>query len=98
VPLDVYQRLDQCSRLLASPRAIEHLMESPAFRSAWENPRIRALRADPEILEAVRRGDFLSISLNPKVFALWTDPSIRALLSGDQIQAACDYASEEVKR
>jgi hypothetical protein len=98
VPSDVYQRLDQCSRLLASPRAIGHLMESPAFRSTWENPRIRALRADPEISEALRRGDFLSILSNPKVIALWTDPSIRALLSGDQIQAACDYASDEAKR
>jgi Leu/Phe-tRNA-protein transferase len=55
------------------------------------------LQADPEILEAVRRGDFLSILSNPKVLALWTDPNIRALLSGDQIQAACDYAKEEAK-
>jgi hypothetical protein len=98
VPLDVYQRLDQCSRLLANPRAIGRLIESRAFRSTWENPRIRALQADPEVSEAVRRGDFLSILSNPKVIALWTDPSIRALLSGDQIQAACDYASEEAKR
>jgi hypothetical protein len=98
VPLEVYHRLDQCSQLLASPRAIGHLLESPALRSIWENPRIRTLQADPEILEAVRRGDFLSILSNPNVIALWTDPNIRALLSGDQIQAACDYANEETKR
>jgi hypothetical protein len=90
--------LDQCSQLLASPRAIGRLFEFPALRSIWENPRVRALQTDPEILEAVRRGDFLSILSNPKVIALWTDPNIRALLSGDQIQAACDYANEAAKR
>ena len=97
VPLEAYRRLDQCTQLLANPRAIGRLLESPAFRGIWENPRIRTLQADPEILEAIRRGDFLSILSNPKVFALWTDPSIRALLSGDQLQAACDYAKEEGK-
>jgi hypothetical protein len=98
VPPEAYRRLDQFSQLLANPRAIGRLLESPALRGIWENPRIRALQADPEILEAIRRGDFLSILSNPKVFALWTDPSIRALLSGDQIQAACDYAKEEAKQ
>ena len=97
VPLEAYRRLDQCTQLLANPRAIGRLLESPALRGIWENPRIRTLQADPEILEAIRRGDFLSILSNPKVFALWTDPSIRALLSGDQLQAACDYAKEEGK-
>jgi hypothetical protein len=56
------------------------------------------LQSDPEILDAVRRGDLVSILSNPKVYGLWTDPNIRALLSGDQIQAACDYANEETKR
>jgi len=97
VPPDAYRRLGQCSQLLGNPRAFGRLLESPAFRGIWENPRIRTLQADPEILEAIRRGDFLSILSNPKVFALWTDPSIRALLSGDQLQAACDYAKEEGK-
>jgi hypothetical protein len=98
VPPEAYRRLDQCSQLLANPRAFGRLLESPALRGIWENPRIRALQSDPEVLEAIRRGDFLSVLSNPKVFALSTDPSIRVLLLGDQIQAACDYANEETKR
>jgi hypothetical protein len=98
VPAEAYRRLDQCSQLLANPRAFGRLLESPALRGTWENPRIRALQSDPEVLEAIRRCDFLSVLSNPKVFALSTDPSIRALLLGDQIQAACDYANEETKR
>jgi hypothetical protein len=98
VPTEAYRRLDQCSQLLANPRAFGRLLESPALRGIWQNPRIRALQADPEVSEATRRGDFLSVLSNPKVFALWTDPGIQALLSGDQIQAACDYAKEEAKQ
>jgi hypothetical protein len=98
VPQDVYQRIGQGSRLLASPRAIGRLFEFPAFRSIWENPKIRALQTDPEILEGVRRGDFLSLVSNPKVIALWSDPNVRALLSGNQIQAALDYANGEAAR
>jgi hypothetical protein len=98
VPQDVYQRIEQGSRLLASPRAIGRLFESPALRSIWENPRVRALQTDPEILEAVRRGDFLLLVSNPKVIALWSDPSVRALLSGNQIQAALDYADGATAR
>jgi hypothetical protein len=98
VPPAAYRRLDQCTQLLANPRAIGRLFESPALSGVWDNPRIRTLQSDPEILDAVRRGDLVSILSNPKVYGLWTDPNIRALLSGDQIQAACDYANEETKR
>jgi hypothetical protein len=98
VPQGVYDRLDQCSQLLGNPRAIKRLLESPALQSIWANPRIRALQADPEILEPIRRGDFLSVLSNPKVIALWTDPGIRALWSGNEIRAACDYAKEEASR
>jgi hypothetical protein len=98
VPEGVYDRLDQCSQLLGNPRAVRRLLGSPALQSIWANPRIRALQTDPEILEAVRRGDFFSVVSNPKVIALWTDPGIRALWSGNEIQAACDYAKEEASQ
>jgi hypothetical protein len=98
VPVAVYRRLDQYNQLLANPRAMGRLMESPALQGIWQNPRVRSLQDDPEILEAMRRGDFLSLLSNPKVIALWTDPSVRALLSGDQIQAACEYAEGDAKR
>jgi hypothetical protein len=98
IPQGVYNRLHQCSLLLANPRAMGRLLEFPAFHGLWEDPRIRALQADPEILEAVRRGDFLSVIMNPRVIALSNDPNIRALLSGDQIRSACDYASEDTNR
>jgi hypothetical protein len=97
VPPETYRQLNQCSQLLANPRAIGRLIESPALRGVWENPKIRALQADPEISEAIKRGDLLSVLSNPKVVALWTDPSIRTLLSGKEVQAACDYARQEVK-
>jgi hypothetical protein len=98
VPSKVYLYLDQWSQLLASPRALARLLEFPGFRSVWENPNVRVLQTDPELLEAVRRSDFLAVISNPKVITLWSDPNIRALLTGDQIQAACDYANQEAKR
>ena len=98
VPQMFYDRMDQCSQLLGNPRAMGRLLASPSLRGIWENPRIRALQADPEILEAVRRGDFLSLLSNPKVIALWTDPGIRALWASNEIQTACDYAKEEARR
>jgi hypothetical protein len=98
VPQMFYDRMDQCSQLLGNPRAMERLLESPTLRGIWENPRIRALQADPEILDGVRRGDFLSLLSNPKVIALWTDPGIRALWAGNEIRTACDYAKEEARR
>jgi hypothetical protein len=98
VPQTFYHRMDQFSQLLRNPRAIGRLLESPSLRTIWENPRIRALQADPEILEATRRGDFLSLLCNPKVVALWADPGIRSLWASNEIQAACDYAKEEARR
>jgi hypothetical protein len=98
VPQMFYDRMDQCSQLLGNPRAMGHLLESPSLHGIWENPRVRALQADPEILDAVRRGDFLSLLSNPKVIALWTDPGIRSLWASNEIQTACDYAKEEARR
>jgi hypothetical protein len=98
VPTYVYRRIEQTARLLENPRAVERLLQSPELRSVWENPRIRALETDPEILDAIKRGEFLSLLSNSKVIALWNDPSIRTLLFGDQIQAALDYANAETGR
>jgi hypothetical protein len=98
IPPYVYQRIGQTARLLVNPRAVERLLQSPELRTVWENPRIRALENDPEILDAIKRGEFLSLLSNSKVIALWNDPSTRTLLSGDQIQAALDYAGAETGR
>jgi hypothetical protein len=93
VPQSVYQRIEQTSQLLVNPRAVERLLGSPQLRTVWENPRVRALETDPEILNAIKRGEFLSLLSNPKVLALWNDPSTRTLLSTNQIQAALDQAA-----
>jgi len=95
VPRQVYQRLDQIARVIASPIALERLMTYPGFQRAWDDPQVRALAADPAVARALERGDFWAVLANPRLWDLLNRPDWREIFSGPQFDAALRYALEE---
>jgi hypothetical protein len=91
-PSRFYRELDQYSRLIADPEAIQKLLEYPGFRRIWESPQILEIERDPEIVADVQRGNILGVFTNRKVVALLNDPQIRSIFNQGDLDAALNYA------
>jgi hypothetical protein len=92
VPRWVYQRIDRIIRLAASPVALQRLATYPGFQSAWDDPRVRALAADPTVAQELRRGAYWEVLANPKVWDLLNSPGWWRIFSGPEFDAALRYA------
>ena len=88
-PSRFYQELDQYSRVIADPEAIQKLLEYPGLRRIWVNPQIIEIERDPEIVSDLRRGDILGVFTNRKVAALLKDPQLRKLF--DSGRSGCRF-------
>lgn len=94
VPPWVYQRLDQVARLVASPVALERLITYPGFQRAWDDPKVRALTADPAIVHDLQRGEYWAVLANPRLWDLLSSPEWWKTFCGPQFDAALRYALE----
>ena len=93
LPIHFYRELDQYSRVVADPEAIQKLVEYPGFRRLWESPQILEIERDPEVVANMRRGNLVGVFTNPKVAALLNDPQIRGIFNQRDLDAALNYAS-----
>jgi hypothetical protein len=92
IPSRFYQELDQYSRVIADPGAIQKLLEYPSLRRIWVNPQIIEIERDPEIVSDLQRGDILAVFTNRKVAALLKDPQLRKLFAQGDLDAAFRYS------
>jgi hypothetical protein len=92
VPRRVYRRLDQIARLVASPVALQRLVTYPGFQRAWDDPKVRALVADPKIVDDLQRGEYWAVLADPRLWDLLSSPEWRETFSGPQFDAALRYA------
>jgi hypothetical protein len=91
-PSRFYRELDQYSRVIADPEAIQKLLEYPGFRLILESPQILEIERDPEIIADVQRGNILGVFTNRKVVTLLSDPQIRSVFNEGDLDAALNYA------
>jgi Colicin V production protein len=91
-PRSFYREIDEYSRVIEDPEAIRKLLDYPGFRRIWENPQIRELERDPEIVADMQRGDMVGVFTNRKVIALFNDPQIQWALTQGDLEAALNYA------
>jgi Colicin V production protein len=91
-PNRFYRELDEYSRIIADPEAIQKLLAYPGLRWIWESPQILEIERDPEIVEDVRRGNILGVLTNRKVVALLNDPQLRRVFNQGDLDEALNYA------
>ena len=92
VPEKVYSTLGRVGELAANPQSLERFSNDRQVQHVSAHPKILALRDDPQIAEAIRSGDFLSLLRNPNVIAAANDPEVAKLLGGFDLQKALDQA------
>jgi len=92
LPRRFYRDLDQYSRVIEDPEAIQKLLQYPGFRRVLESPQVLELEKDPQIAAEMKKGDVLGVLTNRKVIALLNDPQIRSAFTQRDLEAALNYA------
>jgi hypothetical protein len=64
----------------------------PGAKELTENPKLIALRNDPEIIALIQQQRFLELLQNPKLIDALNDPALAAQVRGFEFQKALDYA------
>jgi len=92
LPRRFYRDLDQYSRVIEDPEAIQKLLEYPGFRRLLESPQVLELERDPQVAADMKKGNVLGVLTNRKVIALLNDPQIRSAFTQGDLEAALNYA------
>ncbi|MDQ3546141.1 MAG: CvpA family protein [Verrucomicrobiota bacterium] len=92
VPAQAYHTLGKVGTLASNPRSAERFLSYPGAQELTENPRIIALRDDPEIFELIQQQRYLELLQNPKLIEAMNDPELASQVKKFKFQEALDYA------
>lgn len=75
---------------LKDPAAGKNLAGDPVAASLFNNPALRDLADDPEVLGYLERGEYMQLLRHPKLHVAATDPEVRGLLERLPVERAVD--------
>ena len=87
-----YQRLAKIGQILGDKQATERLLALPTLQSVSKNPKLLALKDDPEFVAAVRSGNILDALKNPRLHAAASDTQILTTIGTLDVDKALDQA------
>jgi membrane protein required for colicin V production len=94
VPAQTYQTLGKVGSMVSNPQSAERFLSFPGAKELTENPKIIALRDDPEIIDLIKQQRFLELLQNPKLIEAMNDPALAAEVKRFEFQKALDYAAK----
>ena len=97
VPTKTYETLGKLGKIVSDPESAQRFLSFPGAHQLSENPKIVALRDDPEITEMISRGRFLDLLQNQKILDAANDPELRAGIMKFDLQGALNYAEKPDK-
>ncbi len=92
VPSRVYDNLGKIGAIVSSPESAEKFLSFPGARELADDPKIVALRDDPDIADLIGQGRFFDLLQNQKIIDAANDPDLRARLKTFDVSAALDFA------
>jgi uncharacterized membrane protein required for colicin V production len=92
VPTQTYDTLGMVARTLSDPENAERFLAYPGARELADNPKIVALRDDPEIMALVSAGRFTDLLQNPKILDAANDATVVKNAKAFDLKGALDYA------
>jgi uncharacterized membrane protein required for colicin V production len=95
VPTKTYETLGKLGKIVSDPESAQRFLSFPGAHQLSENPKIVALRDDPEITEMISQGRFLDLLQNQKILDAANDPELRAGIMKFDLQGALNYALEQ---
>jgi uncharacterized membrane protein required for colicin V production len=92
VPAKAYETLGKVGQVASSAESAQRLLDFPGARQLSENPRVVALRNDPEIAALIAQGHFVDLLQNQKIRDAANDPELVKKIKQFDLQRALDYA------
>ncbi len=92
VPASVYASIFKLGLVVSSPDALDRFMSFPGVEDISRNPKLTALRDDPEIGELLATNSYLKLLRHERVMALASDPGFAAQIKTVNFEKALDFA------
>ncbi len=92
VPQATYDMLGKLGRLLSAPDRAQRFLSYPGVQQLSDNPKIVALRNDPEILDLISDGRVFELLRNDKILAAANDPALVNQIKKLDLRGALDFA------
>ena len=90
-----YDTLTRVTAVFSDPERARRFLSVPGVREISENPKIVALRDDPEISEMIAQRRFLDLLQDPRIIDAANDPALAERIKKFDLQRALDYAIEQ---
>ena len=94
VSQNTYDTLAKLGGVFSSPKRAQKFLSFPGARELSENPKVLALRNDPEISEMIAQGRFLDLLHDRRIIEAANDPALADRIKKFELQRALDYAAE----
>jgi uncharacterized membrane protein required for colicin V production len=95
VPKKTYELLGKVSRVVSSPESTRRFLSYMGARELSENPKIMALRNDPQIQQMISQGRFIELLHNDRIIAAANDPELVKRFKQFDLEQALDYALQQ---
>jgi len=94
MPTGAYQTLGDLGTVLANPETAVKFLSYPGLRELSEDPKIVALRNDPEIAEMMAQGRVFELVRHPRIVEALNDPALAERIRQFDLKKAVDHAKK----
>jgi hypothetical protein len=95
MPTGAYQTLSDLGTVLANPETARRFLTYPGLRELSEDPKIMALRNDPEIAEMIAQGRIFELVRDPRIVDALNDPALAERVRRFDLKKALDHAAKK---
>jgi hypothetical protein len=95
VQSQVYETLGKLGEVVSDAESAQRFLTFPGAEQLANNPRIIALRDDPEVSQLIQQGRFLDLLQNRRVIDALNDPTLTEEIRKFDLRRALDYSIRE---
>ena len=95
LPAGIYETLGKVGEVFAKPERASRFLSYPGVTELVDNPKLLALRADPEIANMIQQGRLLDLLQDERLIEAANDPELRAQLKKFNFKGALDHALKQ---
>ncbi len=93
---DTYQTLGRVGTVVANPQSAERFLSYPGAKELTGNPKIVALREDPEIIDLIKATAFSRPPAKSELIEAVNDPALAAQVRSFEFQEGAGLCNEAV--
>ncbi len=93
LPAGIYETLGKVGEIFAKPERAVRFLSYPGVAQLADNPRILALRADPEIQQMLEQGRLWDLLQDDRLIEAANDPDLARQIKSLDFKAALEYAA-----